>query len=202
MGGVNRASCALLVLSTSLCACTPPHPPAPLPARPIERSSVDVLLRHQGELALTDDQVLRLQALDDAREAEVATLRTQLAERRRALENKASGDRPADIGTGNGRQQGGGMGGMAGGSARAMSSSAGAGHSGKAPPLAGKRVDEVSRLRQKIDDADTRAFVDASSQVLTAAQRPEAEKLASSYREALFDWQQASLARGELPPDE
>jgi hypothetical protein len=185
-----------LFLALALPGCTPPRPPPPLPEKPGEKSSVDVLLRHRGELALTDDQVARLEALEERRAAEVATLRDQLAELGKQLENKG-GDRPADIGTGSGRTPGTGGRGMGG-----MGSSAGSGRSGRPPPGTTHRQNELLRLTQKVDDADTRAFVDAVSEVLTAAQRPRAENLATVYREALFDYQEAVRRRGGLPPGE
>ena len=153
---------------------------------------MDVLLRNRGELGLTDAQVLRLEALDEQRETQVAALQARLAERKKAAES-ASGDRPADIGTGNGRG-----GGAGAGTSRGMASTAGPGTrgGGRAPPLTGRKDDELSRLRQRMDDADTRAYVDAVTQVLTEAQRERAEKLASAYREALFDYREALRRRG------
>jgi hypothetical protein len=155
-----------------------------------------VLLRHRGELALTDDQVLRLEALDEQREADVTALRAQLAERRRAQDSK-SAERPADIGTGSGR-------GPASSGARGMGSAAGPSTRGLGGPVLGPKrgEDALSRLRQRIDEVDTRAYVRATTEVLTDAQRTPAERLASAYREALYDYHEALRLRGGAPPGE
>jgi hypothetical protein len=192
----SAAPAAALLLVTGLAACAPARPPPPLPPKPLERSSVDVLLRNRGELELTDDQVLRLEALDEAREGEAAALRTQLAERKRAATEQAAGDRPADIGTGSGRT------GANPGSARGMGSSAGPGRGGRTPPLGGKKDEALARLRDRIDAADTRAYRLAVTEVLTHAQREKADRLASAYREALFDYREALRLRGGSPPED
>jgi hypothetical protein len=144
-----------------------------------------VLLRHRGELGLTDDQVARLEILDERREGEVRSLRTQLAELR-----KADAKAGKDVASGAVSPGGPGMGGM-GRSRGGMGRHEGAPRAGRGTPMDG----EFDRLRQRIDDADTLAFVDANSEVLTEAQRPEAERLASAYRAALYDFRAAARAR-------
>jgi hypothetical protein len=47
----------------------------------------------------------------------------------------------------------------------------------------------------QLDDNDTRAYLEVEEQLLTAAQRPRARKIASEYREALYDQQHPSSAR-------
>ena len=158
---------------------------------------MDVLLRNRGELGLTDDQVLRLEAIDQARETQAAALRAQFAERKRAAEEKS--DRPADIGTGSGRPAAG-----AGSSTNhALGSTAGPGaRGGRTSPLGNRKEDAFTRLRARLDELDTRAYADAVTQVLTEAQRAPAEKLASAYREALFDYQEALRRRGGALPED
>lgn len=55
------------------------------------------------------------------------------------------------------------------------------------------------RLLARIDDADTRAFVDAETKVLAESQRTGAEKVASDYRARLFDFREAMKSRAESP---
>lgn len=180
-------SAALLVAG---CA-TVQKPEEPPPPRPEERSSLDVLLRHRSELQLTEDQVERLERLDDKRESEVAALRTELAERKRAHQEGSGAKGPA---SGSNAPPPGmssrGMGG-AGTRGRGMGGGMGRGQGSVAP----RDPSEFERIHQKIDDADTRAFVDAHSMVLTEAQRPTAEKLASEYRAALFDYREEMRKR-------
>jgi hypothetical protein len=198
MDAVRRSSAVASSLVLALLACAPARPPPPLPARPVERSSVDVLLRHRGELSLTEAQVSRLEALDAQLESDLATLRARLADRKRA--KAEASDRPADIGTGSGRPP---PGSSAGSGNRAMASTAGpASRGGSGPVLGPRKEDELTRLRQRMDDADTRAYVTAATEVLSEAQRPTAERLASTYREALYDYQEALRLRGGLPPGE
>lgn len=159
---------------------------------------MDVLLRHRGELGLTDPQVARLEALDEQREADVASLRAQLKALRETRAKAGKDVASGAVSAGGPGTMGGGRGGLGGSF----------GHGGAAPmgraPGGGGRTgagrlprgdDEVERLRQKMDDADTRAFVDAQTEVLTEAQRPEAERLASAYRAALFDFREALRQR-------
>jgi hypothetical protein len=194
---VGRALCAQAVL---LIACASvPKDEGPPPPRPEERSSLDVLLRHRSELQLTDDQIERLERLDDQREREVAALRTELAERKRAHQEGSGGAKGPASGS-NAPPPGmssRGMGG-AGNRGRGMGGGMGRGQGSVAP----RDPSEFERLHQKIDDADTRAFVDAHSMVLTQAQRPAAEKFASDYRAALFDYREEMRKRHPgLDPD-
>ncbi len=180
-----RCPAFLVVLAIG---CAAPPPPKPLPPKPQERSSLDVLLRHRGELGLTDEQVARLEQLDDARESEVASIREQLKpapkEERSPPTGGLGSQTPAGMGNAASRGGGRGMGGM------------GMGRGGGA--AAGKPqqdLERLDRLRMKIDDADTRAFIDAQTQVLAPAQRGPAEKLASAYRAQLYDFNAALKAR-------
>ena len=158
-----------------------------------------MLLRHRGELALTDDQVTRLELMDEQREKDVAALRLQMKElrgaRQKAGKDVASGVvSPRGQGGMGGGGRGMGGGGMGGGGMGRHGAPAGG---GARPP----DQDELERLRLRIDDADTRAFIDAQTEVLTEAQRPAAEKLASAYRAALYDFR-AAVKRGHGEADD
>jgi hypothetical protein len=54
--------------------------------------------------------------------------------------------------------------------------------------------DPAARLAQQLDDNDTRAFLEAES-VLTEAQIPPAEAIATSYREQLSEAREARAAQ-------
>jgi hypothetical protein len=151
-----------------------------LPPRPDERSSLDVLLRHRAELNLTAAQVERLEGLDGRLERETAGARDALAALRASRARK-----PAAGGFGMGR----GGGDLSGGGRH--------GGGGGARPAAGPSpAEQRDALLEQLDDADTRAFFEAHDQVLTAAQRPAAEQLASAWRAALVDFREALRARG------
>lgn len=181
-----RHAAALLALAT---ACATPPPPRPIPPRPVERSSIDVLLSHRAELALTDDQVKQLEALDAAREAEVADVRERLRARHEAAEGQrgvAPGRGMNSMGAGRGMA---GMGGMRGGGMRG----------GITPRGSAQDDEEHDSLAQRLDDADTRSFITAAEKVLTPEQRPRAEQLASAYRATLFDFREAMRQRRQSP---
>jgi hypothetical protein len=187
--GMTRALCLLMLVG---CAGTP-TPPRPLPPKPPERSSLDVLLRNRSELGLTDEQVAKLETMDEARETEVASLREQLQPKKKDDEG---GGRPAPTG-GMGAQpppgMGNGMGAARGGGGRGM------GRGGMGGGQGGSRAaadpDRLHRLRGKIDDADTRSFLEAQNDVLTERQREPAGKMASAYRAMLYDYNEALRAR-------
>ena len=195
-----------LPLGLLILSCAAPPPPKPLPPRPMERSSVDVLLRHRGELSLSDDQVTRLEALDERRELDAAALRAQLKDLR-AARAKTGKDVAAGVTSPRGSAAGGmggargGMGGMGGGgmSGGGMSGGGMGRHGGGGPSggagRPGHEQDEVERIHQRLDDLDTRAFLDAQTEIMTEGQRPAAEKLASAYRAALFDFRTAMRQR-------
>lgn len=151
-----------------------------------------MLLRHRGELGLTEDQVTRLELIDEQREKDVAALRLQVRELRAAREKTGK-----DVASGVVSPRGQGMGGARGGTGGGGMGRHGAPGGGGARPPA--EHDELERLRLRMDDADTRSFIDAQSEVLTEGQRPAAEKLASAYRAALFDFRAAiRWGRGDV----
>jgi hypothetical protein len=63
---------------------------------------------------------------------------------------------------------------------------------GRRAPTAAHGPDALTQL----DDNDTKAYLEIEEQVLTDAQRPRAQEIASAYREALYDRQHPSASRG------
>jgi hypothetical protein len=173
----------------------PPPPPGSLP--PLPRSSIAAVLEHRDELRLTPDQIDRLEALDD-----------KLAERNAALREAADGTSAAGADAGpakaatppasrgptmTGGRHGGGMGmggmGMGRGSPRG-----GAAHHGSSDePRAHESVE------QRMDDNDTRAYLDAEETVLTPGQRERARDIAEDFREKLYDRREL-LGQGHEAP--
>ena len=164
--------------------------------RPPERSSIDAVLSHTAELHLTDAQVERLRALDDEREQALADLGIH---RPRAGKPGAEPlppvgsalQRPNGMGRG-GMGGRGGFGGMGSGGRDPGSMGGGSPRAGQPDPEAAARRDE---RRQRIDDADTQAFLRALDALRPEQQEP-AKQLASKYREALYDFRMAMKKRG------
>ena len=70
-----------LALALSACAIAPRPAPATPGATlaPLPRSSIAAVVLQRGELGLTEDQVRRLELVDQRREAEDAAIRDELA---------------------------------------------------------------------------------------------------------------------------
>ena len=187
-----------VVLFSLLVGCaTTSGQEGPPPVRPDERSSIDILLRHRGELQLTEAQIARLEELETKRETEAQALHEQLEARKH--EHKEPGVRPDQPGTAASNAAPPGMGnrGMGGAGRGQRGPSMGRGQG-----QAGKETSEMEHLIERIDEADTRAFVDAHAQVLTEAQRPAAEKLASDFRARLFDYREGMRKLHPHVPEE
>jgi len=158
-------------LLTSLavaCASAPPPAPVAAPATPpvapageLPRSSIAAILAHREELGLTPDQVTLLQRRDDALAREDEALRKRIA---------AGSQTPASSSASGFQGSRGGHGGH---------------HSAQRPPDQKRPPDPLTQL----DDNDTRAFLEVEQQVLTEAQHPRAEEIATRFREALYDQQ-------------
>ena len=69
-------------------------------------------------------------------------------------------------------------------------------HGGRRPQAQAHAPDALTQL----DDNDTRAYLEVEEQVLTEAQRPRARRIASEYREALYDRQHPSSGRNRDEP--
>jgi hypothetical protein len=165
-----RADLLLALLAVG-CAAAPPPRPAPAPP-PVDlpRSSIAAILLHRDELGLTPAQVEALERRDDQLARDDAPLRAQLAK----PASSASSPAPAPPPGSGGHSGRGGHHAQAGGSSTT---------SRPADPLT------------KLDDNDTRAYLEVEEKVLTAAQRPRAQEIASQYREALYDQQHPSGSR-------
>jgi hypothetical protein len=113
----------LTFLGSAVLACTTVDPResaaaiAALP--PLPRSSIAAVLEHRADLSLTDEQVKKLQDLDDQLEQDNSALRRQLALQRPdggTHEKRSRDDDSSERGMGGGMGgAGGGMGGMRGG---------------------------------------------------------------------------------------
>ncbi len=165
---------ACLVALGAACGSTPP-PPKPVAAAPdlpaLPRSSIAAVLLHRDELKLTDEQVKGLQEIDE-----------QLAERAKAISDRPSGGPRPDGGVAAQGGRGGGlhMTGGRGGGGRGM---AGGGYRGtpSGTPKGSRSPQE------RMDDADTRAYLQAEEEILAPEQRDRAREIAEKYREDLYD---------------
>ena len=171
---MRRATLSIAVSAAFLAlACATSQPkevPTTSPQTPLPRSSIAAVLQHKDELQLTDDQVRRLQELDDQLEQQNAALR-QAAEKRKSKDPSSSGGFGKGIG-------GGSRGAMGGRLMRGPRSSASDGSGPKS-------------LEERMDDNDTNAYLEAEK-VLTEQQRARATEIASKFRQERWDRQHAS----------
>ena len=160
-----------LCLSLAACASAPPAP-VPRPAG-LPRSSIAAVLTHRQELALTPDQVSALQQRDDALEREDAPLLARMSQTGGSVGHPEGGRTAADAPAGSGH----------------------GGRHGQRPQVApaARSEDALARL----DDNDTRAYLEVERSVLTESQRPRAREIASRFREELYDRQH----RTQVPAD-
>jgi hypothetical protein len=173
-------------MSQLACASQPP-PPQPIASvptnqaalPPLPRSSIAAVVLHRTELGLTDDQVGEIEQRDQQREGENAAVREEMEKRGQKGPPAPSGT----SGSGNGGtpqgMHGGGMGGgMHGGRMGGRSPASGSGGE--------KEADRASTLQDRLDENDTKAYLDAES-VFTEAQKARAREIASDYREELYE---------------
>jgi hypothetical protein len=187
-------------LSQLACASQPPPPQpiAPVPANaaalpPLPRSSIAAVVQHRAELKLTDDQVGALEERDRQREEENTVVREEM-EKKGQKGPSAPSSRAGSGSGGSAPQgmQGGGMGGgmhgggMHGGRMGGRAPASGAG--------GGKQADRAATLEDRLDENDTKAYLDAES-VFTEAQKEAAREIASDYREHLYE--QREIARSK-----
>jgi Spy/CpxP family protein refolding chaperone len=140
-----------------------PHPDA--------HSSVDAVLRHAGELELTDAQREALEAIDARTRDQVQAMR---GEAKSAAASATDAPPP---------RRGGGR----GGGRRHDPMYVGGGQG---------QVDARRAQRFRLDELDNAAFLEAEAK-LDEAQRPRARELAGAYRAQLFDWRRARDEEGE-----
>ena len=182
---VRLAACAVLLSTPALGACAHQKPAAvdatPLP--PLPRSSIAAVVQQRAKLALTDDQVRDLEEIDHEREKADSALTDEVAQKQKAAQAAAAS-------AGNGPPAGGGRGGgMRGGGMR------GGGMGGRRGPPPGNEAGAPVTLQDRLDENDTKAFLDAE-QVLTEAQRDLASEIASDYRAQLYERREVERQRG------
>jgi hypothetical protein len=187
-----RAACLGFSFAWALwqvaCASQPPPAPpiAPVPANPaalppLPRSSIAAVVLHRAELKLTDDQVAALEQRDRQREEENAAVREEMEKKSQRAPSSRSGSGSGGAAQG---MQGGGMGGgmhgggMHGGRMGGRSPASGSG--------GGKEADRAATLEDRLDENDTKAYLDAES-AFTEAQKAAAREIASDYREQLYE---------------
>lgn len=141
------------------CAERKPLPRPELPSLP--RSSIAAVLQHRAELGLTEEQAQKLQARDDQLETDNAGLHEPGTPRKRP-DGEQGGMRGGGMGMG-----GGGM------------------HHGRGGGGGPRRESHIESVQQQRDANDTAAFTEIES-LLTEAQRPKAEAIASQYRDQLY----------------
>jgi hypothetical protein len=169
----------LVLFTLLLGACAAPRPaPSPSPAEPaklLPRSSVAAVLAHRTELGLDDDQVRKLEAIDEdlqRRNAALGSRSTSSAgDSPRAGASPSEGARPGSEGA-SGEGSGGHRGGRRG---------AGGGPGSREDH--GRTAVDPERIS---DQNDTAAYYRAE-EVLRPEQRDRARELAESYREDLYD---------------
>jgi hypothetical protein len=182
---------ALFALVPLLLACAHEKPSAPVDVGslpPLPRSSIAAVVQQRAKLALTDDQVRDLEELDQAREKANAAILDEVAQKEKAARAAASGNGGTTSGAAAGGSRGGGMrgGGMRGG-----------GMGGRRGPPAGEAPHGADQptVQDRLDENDTKAFLDAE-QVLTEAQRDPAREIASDYRAQLYDRRELERQKG------
>ena len=174
------AACAVLLFAP---ACAHDRPSAPVDVTslpPLPRSSIAAVVQQREKLGLTDDEVRDLEGIDQAREKADAALTDEVARKQKVAQAAAAsaGSGPP---AGGGRSAGMGGGGMRGGGMR------GGGMGGRrGPPQAAPDRTAPATIQDRLDENDTKAFLDAED-VLTEAQRDAAREIASDYRAQLYE---------------
>jgi hypothetical protein len=160
--------------------------PAAISSDPLPRSSIAAVVRKRVALGLSDEQVRQLELIDQDREKVCASILEDAAAKRKL----AAAPAPSPASSGGGNSGGGASsGGMRGGGMR------GGGGGGRRPPEGARHpgVDE-SKVEDRLDEADTKAYTDAED-VLTEEQREAAREVASEYREQLYERREQARAK-------
>ena len=186
---LRLAACAVLLSTSALAACAHQKPAAvdatPLP--PLPRSSIAAVVQQRAKLGLTDDQVRDLEEIDREREKADSAFTDEMTQKQKAAQAAAAsaGSSPPAGGGRGGGMRGGGMrgGGMGGG-----------GMGGRRGPTQASNGTAPVTLQDRLDENDTKAFLDAE-QVLTEAQRDEAREIASDYRAQLYERREVERQR-------
>lgn len=176
--------CSLLLVLLTACATVPKGPP---PVPPSERSSLSAVLAHAEEMKLSALQVARLSQFDQAREVKASEVR---AEFRARAEGKGA---PPGAMSGNPNDPNAGMG-SSGMSGRDASGQNGMGTPGQGRQTRRSKEAMQEALESRIDEIDTQAYFLAEP-FLDEAQKALAQKYASAYRLALYNYRDAMKAR-------
>ncbi len=197
-----RFSLTFSIVAVAACASSTPPPDtepevhaAPKKKGPLPHSSIAAVLEHRVDLALSEEQITKLEELDKKLELDDLSIRKNASEAN-AASTKPSSDSTAsdaqksgDMGGPRGMGMGGmgrrGMGGM--GVGGAGSRHGGYGGGAKADQAPNPNSPEV--IRQRLDDNDTAAYLEAEK-VFTEEQRPKARAIAEQYRADLWDRRQ------------
>jgi hypothetical protein len=196
--GVGFIFALALLLGACASPPPPPQPIAPAPNNeaalpPLPRSSIAAVVLHRAELGLTDEQVGQMEQRDQQREGENAAVRAEME--KKGQSGPAAPSSTSGAGSGGGAPQGmhgGGMGGgMHGGG---MHGGRMGGRSPASGSSGGKEADRAATLDDRLDENDTKAYLEAEG-VLTEAQQARAREIASDYREQLYE--RRANARGK-----
>jgi hypothetical protein len=136
---------------------------------PLPASSIAAVIEHRQELVLTDDQVRRLQELDNQRVRADQEI-TEKSEQHK----EAAPQRPANAG----------MGGRGMGMGRRGMGMRGGGYSRGA---SGGNDRQPRTLQDRLDDNDTNAYLTAEEEILMPSQRPRAREIAEDFREQQYE---------------
>jgi hypothetical protein len=190
-----RAICLSFLFASTLSqvACAvqppPPQPIAPVPTTaaalpPLPRSSIAAVVLHRAELGLTDEQIGEMEQRDQQREGEDAAVREEMEKKNQKGPSSSPSGPPSGSGGSPQGMQGGGMGGgMHGGG---MHGGRMGGRSPASGSSSGKQADRAATLEDRLDEDDTKAYLDVES-VFTEAQKERAREIASDYRELLYE---------------
>jgi hypothetical protein len=161
----------------------------------LPRSSIAAVVLHRAELGLTDEQVDGMEQRDQQREAENAAVNAAVREEMEKKGQKRSSAPSSTGGSGSGGAPQGMHGGMGGGThGGGMHGS----RMGGRPPASGsgggKEADRAATLEDRLDENDTKAYLDAES-VFTEPQKARAREIASDYREQLYEQREKARSR-------
>ncbi len=129
---------------------------------------------------------------DQEREKEDAVVREEMEKRSQKGQSvSSSGTRSGSSGAPQGMQGGGMGGGMRGGG---MHGGRMGGRSPASGSGGGKQADRTATLEDRLDENDTKAYLDVES-AFTEAQQTKAREIASDYREHLYEQREDARAK-------
>ncbi len=157
-----------------------PAGPAPLP--PASGTPIGYLVDDAGELKLTDDQLAKLKAIDDALATKLATLDAQLHSPSAAAGSGQPRGRRRGGGGGGAGGAGGFGGGMRGGGRRGgmRGGGAGSGSGSAAPRSSAASADTLNRVTEE-RAADVRDAIDRALALMDVVQRVVAKRVLTEH---------------------